>query len=97
MYAYTHDGRLIENARILAAGPGNGGMAFMIEGDLGGGGTFREWIAEIDLRVIRFDRATMFDPVPEPGPDDFKIGTRHEAAQAAMAQVMSELDGKSIE
>jgi len=37
------------------------------------------------------------DTPPEAGPDDFKIGTRHEAAQAAMRQVFGELDGKTIE
>ena len=74
MYVIMRDGTVIENAIILAASSGDHGWTFAISGDGGHTGT---WTRETAIQTIRFDRDTVEDPAPDPGPEDFKIGTRH--------------------
>lgn len=121
MYVILRDGRVIENVRLHAAGFGDTGLGVALEGIVHASGDYlRGWFGQYEIQIIRFDRDTVLDPTPEPGPDDVKIGTRHnpgthayrepdgsitvrevgtrhEAAQAAMRQVFGELDGKTIE
>lgn len=81
------DGSMIENAKILGAGNGSGDLDFLIIGD----GVEAEWMGQDMIRAIYFDRDTRtgpIGPVPEMGPDDFKIGTRHDS----IATDLRELD-----
>lgn len=78
------DGSMIENAKILGAGNGGGNLDFLIIGD----GVEAEWMGQDMIRAIHFDRDTRTGPigeVPEMGPDDFKIGTRHDPTVEALA------------
>lgn len=83
MYVILRDGTVIENATILGVGPGDDPcLSFYIVGD----GYEATWFDPNRIQMIRFDRDTVLDPPPEPGPDDFRIGTRHDPVAAIFAE-----------
>ena len=49
------DGTVIEDATLLGAGPGDGGMAFWIEGTTADGDHINEWIGQASIRTIHFN------------------------------------------
>ena len=74
MYVILRDGRVIEHATLSGASNGERGMQLFIHARDGGYG----WYSQEELQTIRFDRDTVEDPAPDPGPEDFKIGIRHQ-------------------
>lgn len=83
MLVFMVNGDVIEDAVIWGTGPGEGGTAFGLSGMYRQGNgpdtaiDHTEWIDQDRIQSIHFDRDHATEPAPEPGPDDFKIGTRH--------------------
>ena len=100
MYVELITGEVIERATLLGAGPSVGeGMAFGIDGwlyrnDPRSATAYRGWIGQGDIRLIRFDRDVVTDPAPEPGPEDYKIGTRHDPVAAIFTEDRAANPGK---
>lgn len=77
------DGSVIEDAEITGAGNADGmtlwvrGMSRTDDGDMA---PVSEWFPLTAFRVIRFDRTKRMEPAAggPVGPDDFRIGIRHQ-------------------